>query len=441
MRPIVQRPIFATGRNAPNIVIRLPKLARHSALYITVPVAQRLVYFLLIPVFTRYLTPAEYGAWGYVNTAATLLGTLAPLGLITAYGYALKRPEAFPAGGPEVRRAALRTSMAATIVACLLAFPFFRMVNLEVDRPDLLWAVVLAATAVGSLVQLAKRRFQMLETPGPYAAIELATGLTVAAGSYLAVVMLGWGVLGMGTGLLLSALVGLIWSLKPMAPELTQAGGLQARKEAFAFGLPLFVHTGAAVILQFGDRFLLERLSTLDELGLYSLAGQISTAMLIITTATNQAYLPFLYRRHDDDPAVVAKAQLYIGGFYALAGLIGILITPPVIRHFVDARYAASVSSAQVLLAAGVIHGWSFLALGSLLVRKETKRIALATLTAATLNILLNFYMIPHWNSLGAAWATLIAEVALCVLMWQFSRSVRPKPPTASGADVLAAEQ
>ncbi len=420
-------------------MIRLPRLARHSALYITVPVAQRLVFFLLIPLFTRYLSPAEYGAWGYVSVTATLLGTLAPLGLITAYGFALKRPEAFPAGGPPVRRAALRTSMAAVVVACIVAYPIFRIVPLDVGRSDLLWGIVLAATALGSLVQVAKRRYQMLEAPTSYAALELATGLTVAAGSFVGVVLFGWGVLGMAAGLLLSACVGFVWALPPLLPELSEPGGRSARREAFAFGLPLFVHTGAAVILQYGDRFLLERLSTLDELGLYSLAGQIGTAMLIITTSTNQAYLPFLYRRHDAEPALVAKAQRYIALFYALVGLTGILITPPVVRNFIDPRYAGCILPAQILLVAGVVHGWSFLALGSLLVRKETRRIATATVAASTLNLLLNVMLIPQFHSLGAAWATLAAEILLCVGMWFFSRSVRTRPPTDTGPDVLAA--
>ena len=273
----------------------------------------------------------------------------------------------------------------------------------------------------------------------PYAAIELGTGLTVAAGSFAGVVLWRWGVLGMAFGLALSAAVGLVWALPPLASDLLHPGGKAARREALIFGLPLFVHSGAAVVLQYADRFMMERMSTLDELGLYSLAGQISTAMLIITTATNQAYLPFLYRRHDSDPAVVAKAQRYIALFFALAGVGGCLITPPVFKFFIDPRYAHSVPSAQILLLAGALHGWSFLALGSLLVRKATKKIAMATVSAAAFNIVLNLFLIPRYNSVGAAWATLAAEVLLCLGMWHFARQIRQRPPADDGAGVLSA--
>jgi O-antigen/teichoic acid export membrane protein len=217
-------------------------------------------------------------------------------------------------------------------------------------------------------------------------------------------------------------------------------GGPEARREALAFGLPLFIHTGAAVLLQYSDRFMLERMSTLDELGLYSLAGQIGTAMLIISTSTNQAYLPFLYRQHEADPRLVGRAQRYIILFFAVVGIAGVLITPPVIHTFIDPRYAEAALPAQILLVAGIFHGWYFLALGSLLVRKETKRIAWVTVAAAVLNISLNFYVIPRYHSLGAAWTTLAAEILLCAGMWWAARRAREKTPLQHAADRLAAE-
>ena len=77
-------------------MMKLPRLARNTILYIAVPVLQRGVFFLLIPILTRYLTPAEYGAWGYINVTATMLGTLVPLGLTSTYYHALKNPKGWP---------------------------------------------------------------------------------------------------------------------------------------------------------------------------------------------------------------------------------------------------------------------------------------------------------------------------------------------------------
>jgi O-antigen/teichoic acid export membrane protein len=136
----------------------------------------------------------------------------------------------------------------------------------------------------------------------------------------------------------------------------------------------------------------------------------------------------------------VARAQLYIAAFFAAVGLVGILMTPPVIRHFIDPRYAQGVLPAQILLAAGILHGWHFLALGSLLVRKQTSVIACVTVAAAVLNVLLNFMLIPRYASRGAATATLAAEIMLCAGMWAFAWRTRRKPPRGDAADYVAAK-
>jgi O-antigen/teichoic acid export membrane protein len=200
-------------------VIRLPRLARHSALYIAVPVFQRSLYFLMVPVFTRYLTPAEYGAWGYVTVAATLLGTLAPLGLLSSYNYALRRPKAWSQSADAIRIASLQSAVVLVILTSIAAFFVLRHIPLGMDS-DRLWLVVLAATVGGFLVQAGKRRYQMLEQPRPYARLDLTFGITVAAASYIGVVYLRMGVLGLGAGVLVAATLGGILSWRDLRADL-----------------------------------------------------------------------------------------------------------------------------------------------------------------------------------------------------------------------------
>jgi O-antigen/teichoic acid export membrane protein len=429
-------PEYDERQNVP--LIRLPRLARHSALYIAVPVFQRSLYFLMVPVFTRYLTPAEYGAWGYVTVAATLLGTLAPLGLLSSYNYALRRPEAWSQPAAAIRRASLQTAVILVTLTCAAAFLVLRHIPLGMDT-DRLWLVVLAATVGGFLVQAGKRRYQMLEQPKPYARLDLTFGITVAAASYIGVVYLKLGVVGLATGLIVAATLGAMLSWRDLKADLIGKVIPAARKEALNFGLPLFIHTGAAVLLQYLDRFMLERMGTLTDLGLYSLAGQIGTAMLIITTATNQAYLPFLYRQFEAHFELVVKAQRYVGLFFLGVGMLGMLMTPWVIRHFIDPRYLQSIRPAQILLAAGILHGWYYLMVGRLMVRGRTRAIAIVTLIAAAFNVVANYLLIPRYMAEGAAWATLLSEGLLFLLSWWAARRALATPVSPDSLDTLEA--
>jgi O-antigen/teichoic acid export membrane protein len=419
--------------------MRLPRLAKHTGIYVIVPVIQRAAYFALIPVFTHILAPAEYGAWGYVIVAATLLGTLAPFGLLTTYTYALRRPDDWQASAEQIRRAALQTAVVFVGCANIAAFFALRRIDLGVDRADLLWSTVLLATLLGSMEQVAKRRYQMLERPWRYAAIELTTGLVVAAASLVAVVVLHWGVLGLAWGLCAGAAAGLGLSLHSIWPDLWGRVDARARAAALRFGLPLFVHTAAAVVLQYVDRFMLERQSSLEQLGLYSLAGQIGTAMLVITMSTNQAYLPFLYRHATSRPVLIKRGERYVALFFTVVGLAGVALVAPFISYLIDPRYGAARLPAQILLVSGILHGFYYLMVGRLLVVRRTVSIAVVTAFATLVNVALNYYWIPRWHATGAAWATLVSEFVLFSVMWYVSRHTVSLHPQDRAVETLEA--
>ena len=413
--------------------MRLPRLARVAGVYVAAPVFQRSIYFLLIPIFTRFLTPAEYGAWGYVTVVGTMLGTFAPLGLLSSFGYSIRRPQSWQCGAERIRSASLQMSIALVAIAVLVAYPLCLRIDLGIENQSLLWIVVFASTVIGYPALAAKRRYQMLEQPGPFAGMEIAGGLTIALVSYLGVAIWGWGPVGLAAGPAAGALIVMVPALKSLHADLWRRTDRAAVREAMLFGLPLFIHTGAAVLLQYVDRFMLERMSSMHELGLYSLAGQIGTVMTIVTTATNQAYLPFLYRQFEDRPNLVKRAQRYVALFYAGIGMVGVVAVPLFLRYFIDPRYAEAQLAAQVLLVGGIFHGFYHLMVGRLMVARRTVTIAAVTVVCAALNIGLNLYLIPRMQSEGAAWATLIAEVALFGVLWYFARGVQPDADTAEG--------
>ncbi len=394
---------------------------------------------MLIPVFTRYLSPDDYGAWGYVNTVGTMLGSMAPLGLLSAYNYALRRRDGWPVPVDQIRVASLRTAAILVATICAAGFAVFRTVDLGLPNSNLIWLTVMAATTVGFLVQAAKRRFQMLEDPSGFARVDLTFGLTISAASILGVVGMGWQVQGLAFGLLVGAIFGFVVSINSIWPDLRGSVTRPAVNAALAFGFPLFVHTGAAILLQYVDRFMLERMSSMHQLGLYTLAGQLGTAMLILTTATNQAYLPFLYRHFDNRPLLIMRGQRYVAGFFAAAGAAGILIAPFFIHQFVDARYLDSQLPAQLLIAGGIFHGFYYLMVGRLMVVRRTTTIAIASVVAMVLNVGLNYYLIPRFHAEGAAWATLASELVLFGLVWASSRRVLQDAASALDPEAMEA--
>ena len=71
---------------------------------------------------------------------------------------------------------------------------------------------------------------------------------------------------------------------------------IDALRRSLRYGLPLVPHYFAGWALTFIDRFLLLRLSTTAQVGLYSLAYNFSMVLNLFCTAINQAWAPIYYR-------------------------------------------------------------------------------------------------------------------------------------------------
>src|SRR5262245_4899090 len=101
----------------------LRRLARHSAIYGLGGLVSRFIAILLLPLYTRYLTPADYGA---VETLLALLAVFVTIlrgGISSAFFRFW-----FDSDDPDHRRLVLRTSfwytMTAATVGMLLGWAF-----------------------------------------------------------------------------------------------------------------------------------------------------------------------------------------------------------------------------------------------------------------------------------------------------------------------------
>ncbi len=188
------------------------------------------------------------------------------------------------------------------------------------------------------------------------------------------------------------------------------------------FGFPLMA---AALILwvpNLGDRLMIRKLLhgsyALHQLGQYSLANKITSAMVLVFTAFQIAWPAFAYSVEDEDEA--KRAFSFVLTYLMLVAAwvaVGLSLLAPWIVHIGRKPGYWGASSAIAPLAFGSV----FLA-GFIVVSIATGRVRktqfnwIASGAAAALNIGLNFWLIPAYGMLGAAYATLAALLMLMVV-------------------------
>lgn len=161
------------------------------------------------------------------------------------------------------------------------------------------------------------------------------------------------------------------------------------------------------------DLIMLESMSSLEQLGIYSAAAKLSESWYFVPVAISSAFSPLLFKLKNES---LGAFELKLKELYSLliwgSIVLGLLVS--IFSEDITALvYGARFDQAGQVL---VIHIWSgaFVCIGlvnslSLLSNDRLYQNLIRTLLGAIINVALNICLIPTFGALGAAYATLLA--------------------------------
>jgi len=363
----------------------------------------------------RFLGDDGYGSFKFLATLAGLLGFLADFSIPVLLARQVAR-------APE--NAAERLGTGLTAIALLAAPPILLTAAyawLVDGRPDVVIAAFAAGATMGALATqgIGESIFQGLRRMRPLLWANLA-GRLVYLGGTVWLLWLGWGVFGafvaMAAGPLAAAAILLAAFRRQVGPPRSQ--GLAGAARLIRDGLPFGLHRAFMGAYLAGDVLVIQWFCTDAELGAYGAAAlflvQIPLAQVLI-----KAIYPTLSQaisRPDDAGAelglavrllLVASLPIAVGGAMVAPELIALLFGPD---------FGAAVPLLVVLLPVLPLRFVNLTTGAALSALDRQPRRTRAILVIASFNLILNVLMVPYWGALGAAIATVIAEVAL--LIW-----------------------
>ena len=411
---------------------RLRELARHSVIYGLGSVVSRILALLLLPLYTRYLQPSDYGKIETLIALSAVVIALVSSAMKTAFFR-------FYFDSPEERdrlvvvRTAFWYTMTAATVCLVLGVGFAPDISQALfgatGSADLVRAAAVGLWAAMNYEQLTSL-FRVEQRSVPFVIASLVNIFITIGATLVLVVGLDEGALGVIVGNFIGTLVVYLALLGYRRTQL----GLQFDRGLFRrmthFGLPLVPSALALWALNFSDRFFLVKLSGPSEVGLYSIGVRIASAMVLLLTAFRLAWPAFAYSIEDDREAkrtysFVLTYLLFISCWLALA--LG-LLSPWLVRLLTTpAFYAASEVVAVLAFAAAAFGGYIVIviAIGR---SRRTQFNWVVTGLAAALNIGLNLILIPPYGMMGAAVATAAAYSVMFVGIAWWAQRVYPVP-------------
>lgn len=385
-------------------------------------VLQKGISFFLMPLYTTFLSPADYGILGVVSSISSFLSVFISLGLESAaarfyYKYNKEAGYAKRVYG-NVAIVILANSflwgsvfigghkwLVDPIVGDIDFFPyvFIGILNVIVTPMYLLYQSYL----------------QTKQEAAHYGINSLLFFLLQVALTVLSLTVFNLGVFGVLLSQLITASIFFIYvafsflrkqSIKLESPIL---------KVCFKYSLPLLPHALANWSNGTLDKLLVNGIRSQADAGMYNVGQQYGSVMSIIANAINNAYVPWFYEKVNDGRQGIkrivqtADATICMVSLIAIAmslfaeEIFGIMISNP--------AYDGVWKIVPCIVFAYVFQSVYFFFVNVLFL-KDTKVIFSITMTALVVNVCLNLLLIPEWGFIGGAVACLLTYFTKSVM-------------------------
>jgi O-antigen/teichoic acid export membrane protein len=425
-------------RKAPGgpLTAHLRKLGLETALYGTADVLPGLLNFLLVPVYARFLGPADYGALALLLLFSTLAKVVFRLGLDAGFF----RTHYDLGDEAERRRLAGTVALAAAgvagvfLAAVTLSAPALTGLLFLGPRPPSVWVVLVAADVfLGALTFVPASLLRIQGRAGLFSALSVGRHVVNTA-LKVALVARGGGVGGvlwsdvLATGLYALAL------LPVLVRHATPTVALALVRPALAFGLPKVPHGLLLQLQNLADRKILDLFVSRAELGVYQMGYTFGQGVKFATSAFEPAWGPFLYGRlrEKDAPATIARmATVAFTAFTAVALAVAVL-GGDLVRLMTPPPFWGAAQIVPVVALAYLLHGAFLLTSVGIGIDRKARYYPLITAVSAAVNLAANFALVPTWGGPGAAWATVLSYAAMAALGLAISRRLYPIPFPAS---------
>ncbi len=161
--------------------------------------------------------------------------------------------------------------------------------------------------------------------------------------------------------------------------------------------------------------------------GIYTMAYRVVDVATIPIGALDAAALPRYIRQSSQGAATVRNLSVRLAGRAALIGLlmtVCMFVAAPLIPHIVGNGFKESVIALRWLCLVPAFRGVHQLTGCAITGMGFQRYRTWAQIAAASLNLGLNFWLIPSHGWLGAAWASLATDGTLAIVNWFLLQSV-----------------
>lgn len=402
------------------------KLLSQSGIYLGASLLSKAAPFLLLPVMTRHLSPAEFGALSLFLLINSCVGAFVGMNIhanISKSFFALSREQLSELVG-NILTIMLTASLA--ITALFAGMAFFTESAFSLPVSAFLLMPLLSFMMMVNTINLTILRNE--ERAYVYGLFEVACTFLIVSATVLLLVFAdtGWHsqIIGMLLTYGLFFWVAIFYMYRRGYLRLNVVGAELGK--ILKLSLPMIPYVLAGIVINVSDRIFIERMVGLEAVGHYAIGYNFGMVVLIFTDAFNKAWSPWFYKfmlspERERKERVVRYTYLYIIFILSMALLVALASRFFIPLMVTEIFYEATAYVFWIALAFAV-QGIYKMLFPYFILMDRNYALSGILVSAALLNLIFNYFLIGEFGAVGAAYSSALAWAVAVVMAFIYKR-------------------
>lgn len=410
-------------------------LLTHSSIYGLGTVASQIVSFILLPFYTRYLTPKDYGVLELIEITAGAVGFVVSLGIVRAMSRFY-----YEKNDSKYRNSVVSTTYIIyalmVVFSSLFLFPlsgFFSEICLKSRQYSNLITISFLSMFLGGLVDIGLMYLRLIKKSYIFVSITVSRLSLLIILNILFVVHFNMGVLGI---LYSSLITRTLFSLIITIAIVRRTGpffSLRLAKKILRFSLPFIPSNVINLLINKSDRYFILYYVAIGDTGIYALAQKLGTAThALITQPFLMAFAPrrfeIIKKNPEDTPYILSKIFSYYTLFMIFVGLSISILIPEILQLMTTPKFYRAGPLVPIIVLSMVIFGFRYHFEFGILWAKKTEYYMYINGFVSFVNLGLNFLLIPNFGIWGAVSVSLITITIHSIILYFISNRLYPIP-------------
>lgn len=392
----------------------LRDLIKEGSIYTLANIATKGVSLLLVPFYTAYFAPADYGVMDVLAVFSGFVNVILSMQIGQGVGRYLADEKLSETQKHRIGSTGINLIILFYVIGTIFLFltAHFWSVRLSDQHPisDTIFKLSISTIGINAVFYQLGIHLRFKRKTGVFAITNFLHALFNIGLTFVFVSQYQLGIEAIYYASMLVAPVIVLIQVFYIRNDYRLIIGLHETKMLLKFSIPLIPAAIAYIVLELTDRIFIKEYHSLTEVGIYGIGAKFASAVYLVVTGFSMALAPIVYENYALESTKLKLRKLI--RFYFTAGAAAItilgLFSYETLVIFTNEEYYGAASVMPFLYTTVFFTGIGMFSVG-IHISGKTHIGSLVVIASALLNVALNFLLIPEYSYLGAGISTAIS--------------------------------